>query len=70
VFRRVGLGLPRIPLEHLFSIYGMWRHAEGGGPRRPPSMAQARTHARKKKTPKRVLALLCGAWGLWGAWVR
>jgi hypothetical protein len=24
VFRRVGLGLPRVPLEHLFSIYRMW----------------------------------------------
>src|SRR5713101_9826179 len=23
VFRRVGLGLPRVPLEHVFSIYGM-----------------------------------------------
>src|ERR1700741_2156617 len=23
VFRRVGLGLPRVPLEHLFSIYGI-----------------------------------------------
>jgi len=25
VLRRVGLGLPRVPLEHLFSIYGMPR---------------------------------------------
>jgi hypothetical protein len=23
VFRRVGFGLPRVPLEHLFSIYGI-----------------------------------------------
>jgi hypothetical protein len=23
VFRRVGLSLPRVPLEHVFSIYGM-----------------------------------------------
>jgi hypothetical protein len=29
VFRRVGLGLARVPLEHLFSIYGMPGHAEG-----------------------------------------
>jgi integrase len=57
VLRRVGLGLPRVPLEHVFSIYGISRHAEGGGPRRPPSMPQARSTARKKKTPKRVLAL-------------
>jgi len=32
VFRRVGLGLPRVPLEHTFSIYGMPRHAGGDGP--------------------------------------
>jgi hypothetical protein len=27
VFRGIGLGLPRVPLEHLFSIYRMWRPA-------------------------------------------
>jgi hypothetical protein len=34
VFRRVGLGLPRVPLEHLFSIYGipaMLRVTDQGG---------------------------------------
>src|SRR5439155_192954 len=56
VFRRVGLGLSRVPLEHPFSIYGMPRHAGDNGPSRPSSMPHARLHTRKK-TPKRVLAL-------------
>lgn len=28
MFPRVGPGLPRVPLEHLFSIYGSRRHAD------------------------------------------
>ena len=56
VLRRVGLGLPRVPLEHLFSIYGMPRHAERdgqGGRRRIPYA----TSRERKKAPQRVLAL-------------
>jgi hypothetical protein len=44
VLRRVGLGLPRVPLEHAFSIYESLgsaaarrgSHAYGGAPERTP----------------------------------
>lgn len=44
------------PLEHVFSIYGMWRHAGDDGAGRPSPVPRTRPKTRKK-TPKRVLAL-------------
>ena len=55
VLLRVGGGLPRIPLEHLLSIYGI-RHAGGRRTGRPSLMAHARPRKRRP-APKRVLAL-------------
>ena len=50
VFRRVGLGLPRVPLEHVFSIYGMLGKlgATDQGGRRPCHTSDPRSARRHR----------------------